>query len=84
MDSERPFSERMRWIVARSCGCAHDSLVIDRHEEASVMGCPAGWAVRMNRLPFHAPGAHAVYPTRTEAMRHADDWFRGLDVVPWD
>ncbi len=48
------------------------------------MGCPAGWAVRMNRLPFHAPGAHAVYPTRTEAMRHADDWFRGLDVVPWD
>ena len=79
---QRPFSGRMRWIVARSCGCAHDSLVIGNHEEASVMGCPAGWAVRMNRLPFHAPGEHAVCPMLEQAMQHAEEWFKGLDVVP--
>ena len=84
MESVRPFSERMAWSVTRSCGCQYDVLIIDRREEAFVMSRPAGWAVRMNRLSFHAPGGHAVYPTREEAMRHAEDWFRGLDVVPWD
>jgi hypothetical protein len=84
MESVSPFSERMRWIVARSGGVEHDSLVIDRREAAFVMSCPTGWAARQNWLPFHAPGAHEVYRTRVLAMKAAEDWFKGLDIVPWD
>ena len=40
--------------------------------------------MRLNRLKFETPGAHEIYQTREQAMKAAEDWFKGLDIVPWD
>jgi hypothetical protein len=77
-------AERLKWVVTRSCGCQYDSLLIGNRDEASVMNCPAGWALRLNRLRFESPGAHEIYRTRELAMKAVEDWFKGLDIVPWD
>jgi hypothetical protein len=84
MESARPFSERMQWAVTTSCGCSYDVLIIDNREVAFIVPCPAGWAMRMNHLPHGAPGAQAITPTLDEAKRAAEDYFLGLDIVPWD
>ena len=84
MESDRPFTERMSWHVTTSCGCSYEVLLIVQREVAFVMGCPAGWAMRLNRMAFGKPGAHEVYPTREGAMQAAWNWFAGMDIVPWD
>ena len=77
-------SESITWIITHSCGCQYDTLLVDGRDEACVMVCPAGWAMRMNRLPYDAPGAHAIRATRELAMKAAADGFKGLDTAPRD
>ena len=59
-------------------------MLVDSSDEASVIDVPAGWAMRLNRLDFYTPGAHEIHKTRELAMKAAEDWFKGLDIVPWD
>ena len=84
MESERPFSERMHWEVTKSCGCSYDVLIIDKREVAFIVPCPAGWAMRMHRLAYGEPGSQAITETLEEAKKAAEDYYLGLDIVPWD
>lgn len=81
MESVSPFAERVAWRIG---AYNINYLTLDRMDAGSALPQPVGWVLLIYSCVRGPACWREVFNSRDEAMNAGIEWFKALDIVPWD